>query len=107
MKPKFDPSAFKYTTKNQALISHINQFLSQYQPVIDEGKLEGKVKERYKHMVELHKYFDSLIDDTRWKQCDKGTEYISYTMDQEGFVCLKTSGIVPLSPIEVLFILSL
>eukprot|EP00826_Nyctotherus_ovalis_P046357 TRINITY_DN522_c0_g1_i14.p1 TRINITY_DN522_c0_g1~~TRINITY_DN522_c0_g1_i14.p1 ORF type:complete len:206 (+),score=50.80 TRINITY_DN522_c0_g1_i14:75-692(+) len=56
----------------------------------------------YNYALSLHKTFEDLINDSRWKQSDKGKEWTGYSMGYEGYICSKSVGRLPGTPIEML-----
>ena len=102
----FNPAVFTYKTKDEGMLKLINELLSSYKSNPDLSSLDEQGKAYYKRSQELHKEFNDLLSDPRWKFCEKGEKWTSDNMDLEGYVCLKTVGFVPLTPIDVHFTLS-
>jgi len=100
--PVFDKSVFKYSAKHNELAKSIKSILDNYKSNIDLSLLNAKAKEYYNYALSLHKIFEDLIHDNRWKESDKGTNWTGYSMSYESYVTSKSIGRIQATPIEVL-----
>lgn len=99
--PVFNKALFKTSTKHSELKTIVDANIAKYRPTIDLSLLNSRGKEYYEYALSLHKIFEDLIDDTRWKQSDKGKDWKGFSMSYEGYVSSKSVGNLPGTPIEI------
>eukprot|EP00826_Nyctotherus_ovalis_P046354 TRINITY_DN522_c0_g1_i10.p1 TRINITY_DN522_c0_g1~~TRINITY_DN522_c0_g1_i10.p1 ORF type:complete len:411 (-),score=133.51 TRINITY_DN522_c0_g1_i10:149-1381(-) len=99
---EFDKSLFKSSTTHRELSNTVSGILSRYSPSPDISSLNPMASKYYNYALSLHKTFEDLINDSRWKQSDKGKEWTGYSMGYEGYICSKSVGRLPGTPIEML-----
>ena len=58
--------------------------------------------EYYKKIMDCHAKVQETIENKGWSQYEKEGNFAGYTMKgEEGFLCIKSTGIIPCTPIEV------
>ena len=114
-----DPKAFPYTTKDGVLLKEINDQLKDETIPLEErvkslapkaggnfGVVECHVIhnfiEYYHKISAMHAKLQEMIADPKWKECEREGASIGYSMKgEDGFLAIKSTGILPCTPIEV------
>eukprot|EP00826_Nyctotherus_ovalis_P052129 TRINITY_DN6570_c0_g2_i3.p1 TRINITY_DN6570_c0_g2~~TRINITY_DN6570_c0_g2_i3.p1 ORF type:complete len:313 (+),score=97.58 TRINITY_DN6570_c0_g2_i3:510-1448(+) len=103
----FDRKVFKYNTASEELVEKIEENLKRYKHKSDVSALDETGRKHYETAMKLHELFDEFINDKRWEYCDKGeiddngNEWTGYNMVYEGYICSKSVGTIPATPIEL------
>eukprot|EP00826_Nyctotherus_ovalis_P010370 TRINITY_DN12740_c0_g1_i9.p1 TRINITY_DN12740_c0_g1~~TRINITY_DN12740_c0_g1_i9.p1 ORF type:complete len:257 (-),score=45.93 TRINITY_DN12740_c0_g1_i9:601-1371(-) len=104
---RLDKSSFVYHTKAPDLVEGINSIIQNYQAVDENGvsALNPSLLKVDKAVKNLHQRFHGAIVNHRWKLYDKGSTWEEYIMPLEQVISTKTVARLPITPIEVSFIL--
>ena len=105
-----DEKNFPYTTKDPEILGIIKDiFEKEKVPMADRvAKLTGAGAEYNKKVMEVYQKLIDLDKDTKWEQYFKEDNFSGYTMKgEEGCLAIRSVGIIPCTPIEVISFLGL
>eukprot|EP00830_Metopus_es_P013332 TRINITY_DN3227_c0_g1_i1.p2 TRINITY_DN3227_c0_g1~~TRINITY_DN3227_c0_g1_i1.p2 ORF type:complete len:292 (+),score=68.36 TRINITY_DN3227_c0_g1_i1:561-1436(+) len=105
MKAGFDATKFPVIKKNAELLERIKTIYKDNEEPQEArlAKMNPLGKELLKKAMDYHSKLDEILASPKWSEHSKDASYTGYTMKgEEGFLCIRSAGVVPFTPIEAL-----